>query len=514
VVGFDSFPLLCRKLESDKIIFVNNRKEMNINFDIVSELEREDLKNAKENAILVNDLSAPEISATMIREKINQNKQLDKYLPSSLVDFIKKNKIRFPQEKKPSSKFPEDNFSDEGEGESKEKNIEEDSDQDSEEESVKRRHSTKSKGKNSKETKQKTNKKGSNKDSTSNKSTPEFTGIKKLSEIVNFDYNPIDFADLTYEIKQGTTEKLLLGKGLQAKVYAMMLKQKGGMADLPVAVKIFDLSIQKANKIKAFVYELKSMSKMIEHPNVIKCYGGGTNRMELFLVLEKASSVNMWDYAATHKNQWTNGLPPKLIRAFAGLAEGCASMAKSGVHHRDLQMNNILITFQEDIDKKSNKTAEENDTEERKANEEKLEPKKISPEEEEEEKKLIFKIADFGVSASKEDIEHVIRGSVRHYSPEAIIDKKNYCEKSDVFSFGNLIWEFMHGCLLWKSKRVDEVCLRILKKERPRFKVPCQKELVDVISRCWDHNMETRPDFAEVSRMLNHAYEALNFESK
>lgn len=34
--------------------------------------------------------------------------------------------------------------------------------------------------------------------------------------------------------------------------------------------------------------------------------------------------------------------------------------------------------------------------------------------------------------------------SNRHYSPEALIDKNNYIKESDVYSFGNLLYEMIH----------------------------------------------------------------------
>ena len=37
----------------------------------------------------------------------------------------------------------------------------------------------------------------------------------------------------------------------------------------------------------------------------------------------------------------------------------------------------------------------------------------------------------------------IVRGSLRHYSPEAMESKLNYSSKSDVYSFGNLIYEII-----------------------------------------------------------------------
>lgn len=57
----------------------------------------------------------------------------------------------------------------------------------------------------------------------------------------------------------------------------------------------------------------------------------------------------------------------------------------------------------------------------------------------------IFKVCDFGVSATNEDKALLPRGKTRNYSPEAILDKNNYCPQSDVYSFGLVMYEFINN---------------------------------------------------------------------
>lgn len=69
-----------------------------------------------------------------------------------------------------------------------------------------------------------------------------------------------------------------------------------------------------------------------------------------------------------------------------------------------------------------------------------------------------LKVSDFGVSAVDEDKENIVKGSTRHYSPESIEDKANYTSKSDVFSFGALLYEIFYKRWVFSDCTVQESC--------------------------------------------------------
>lgn len=46
---------------------------------------------------------------------------------------------------------------------------------------------------------------------------------------------------------------------------------------------------------------------------------------------------------------------------------------------------------------------------------------------------------------------------IRHYAPEAIIDKNNYCVASDVYSFGNAMYEMINLKHIFSSWTVKDV---------------------------------------------------------
>eukprot|EP00330_Aristerostoma_sp_ATCC50986_P009941 CAMPEP_0114602416 /NCGR_PEP_ID=MMETSP0125-20121206/24988_1 /TAXON_ID=485358 ORGANISM="Aristerostoma sp., Strain ATCC 50986" /NCGR_SAMPLE_ID=MMETSP0125 /ASSEMBLY_ACC=CAM_ASM_000245 /LENGTH=153 /DNA_ID=CAMNT_0001812529 /DNA_START=1288 /DNA_END=1749 /DNA_ORIENTATION=+ len=119
-------------------------------------------------------------------------------------------------------------------------------------------------------------------------------------------------------------------------------------------------------------------------------------------------------------------MPYEWVRAWAELAEGCQDMTDKKVLHRDLQLDNILL-FLEPYDEKDNEIA----------------GKAHHPDQSK--FKKVIKLADFGVGCVEAEKENVTRGSLRHYSPEGHIHKKEYISASDVYSLAYLIHEMMHG---------------------------------------------------------------------
>ena len=70
---------------------------------------------------------------------------------------------------------------------------------------------------------------------------------------------------------------------------------------------------------------------------------------------------------------------------------------------------------------------------------------------------MSMKVCDFGVSGTPEDYQNIPRGKMRNYPPEAIKSDlpeagfKGYIQntKSDLYMFGLIMWETLHGKLVW-----------------------------------------------------------------
>ena len=187
-------------------------------------------------------------------------------------------------------------------------------------------------------------------------------------------------------------------------------------------------------------------------------------------------------------------MPRKWFKCLSELAEGLQNMSEAGVLHRDLQMNNIVVFEREEEKQCKNKENKENEENKENALNYKIEDFQL-------------KICDFGVSALENDKHAIVRGSLRHYAPEAMEDKLNYVSASDVYSFGNLMYEIVNARKTFTEYMVDEMMVKVKMGERPRFQKGSDQRLREVIEKCWAHDWKKRPSFLEVARELRKIYE-------
>jgi serine/threonine protein kinase len=119
---------------------------------------------------------------------------------------------------------------------------------------------------------------------------------------------------------------------------------------------------------------------------IIEYCGGGS----LYALLRRS------DKALTQESQ---------IKILKGIAAGMYHLHSENIIHRDLAARNILLTDD-----------------------------------------LIPKVSDFGLSRQKESDENVTEsasGPLKWMAPEALKERK-YSTKSDVWSFGVVVWEVVH----------------------------------------------------------------------
>ena len=90
---------------------------------------------------------------------------------------------------------------------------------------------------------------------------------------------------------------------------------------------------------------------LLDHRNIVKLLGLSSTQTELIILMEKAASIKVFEYAEKIYSSWyatgAKESPPKpptcWLRAFSELARGCAAMAGAGIRHRDLTLDNILV---------------------------------------------------------------------------------------------------------------------------------------------------------------------------
>jgi nicotinate (nicotinamide) nucleotide adenylyltransferase len=252
-----------------------------------------------------------------------------------------------------------------------------------------------------------------------------------------------------------------LGRGVEAVVYAATWQ------GLDVAVKVWELGGKgsaRRKRLEAFERE-RDLLCSLSHENVIGCHGGGLSGERAFLVLERADGP-LWP------RRVAEGLLPRFPdarwrSALLDVARAMRCLAANGIVHRDLMVQNLLVVGGPDGG-------------------------------------FRVKLSDFGVAKRLDDPTDVIRGSLRHYPPEAInkVGRNYYTEKADVFMFGYLTYELIHGAAAWSRSATAQAVEQTLAGERPAVTAACAPELLGLLADCWRQEPMDRPTFAEVVERL------------
>ncbi len=250
-------------------------------------------------------------------------------------------------------------------------------------------------------------------------------------------------------------EQIEIGQGRCATVYAKQYQNQ------QVAVKVI-------RERKQFEHESKILTLLAKdssyHVNLIRIFGIG----DQFCVMEKCD-IDLLSYIQLNRiseNQTLRTIfpNPEWFELIEQMLAGFVHLISLGILHRDIKTDNILLS------------------------------------------NMIVKISDFSVSINVNSMDKMpLRGSIRHYAPEAIQEKKIYTEKADVYMFGCLLYEIVHGGeRVWSEKPTHDVVNRRINGEKPIFSVQCEPWYIDtVVHHCWAMDCNVRPTFKELLEKIH-----------
>jgi len=93
-------------------------------------------------------------------------------------------------------------------------------------------------------------------------------------------------------------------------------------------------------------------------------------------------------------------------------------------------------------------------------------------------------------------------GSLRYMAPE-VADSRPYNHKADVYSFGILLWELLSCKKPYAGLGIDEYYDQVVYGGvRPNIDSKWHKELTDLMTKCWDAEIENRPNSQEIVSTL------------
>lgn len=123
-----------------------------------------------------------------------------------------------------------------------------------------------------------------------------------------------------------------------------------------------------------------------------------------------------------------------------------------------------------------------------------------------------MKLIDFGLAKLLENADPSSEemysmsgetGSLRYMAPE-VAEALPYNHKADVYSFGMILWELNAGKKPFVGLNREMFYERVVHGgERPSLNKKWPPELCQLISECWDAEIENRPNFGNIVQRLD-----------
>ena len=212
--------------------------------------------------------------------------------------------------------------------------------------------------------------------------------------------------------------------------------------------------------LEMFLEEAR-LAARLSHPNIVQTYEIGAEGKRNYIVMDYLEGVTLARILRRKDARFTLQMQIRVIcEALQGLhyAHSLTDFDGTplGIVHRDATPQNIFVTFDGQV-----------------------------------------KLVDFGIAkaldSTVETRSGVLKGKPAYMAPEQISGSAD--SRSDVFTFGVMLWECVAGRRMWHKKTDIEVLTSIIKGQMPSLKeaVPTAPEaLVRIVDRATTANKEER----------------------
>ncbi|XP_073435645.1 tyrosine-protein kinase CSK isoform X1 [Dendrobates tinctorius] len=212
---------------------------------------------------------------------------------------------------------------------------------------------------------------------------------------------------------------------------------------------------------QAFVAEALVMTQL-RHKNLVQLLGVIVeDRSSLFIVTEFMAKGSLVDYLRSRGRSVLGG--DCLLKFSLDVSEGMEYLEDNNFVHRDLAARNVLVS-------------EDN----------------------------IAKVSDFGLTKEASATQDTSKLPVKWTSPEALREK-NFSTKSDVWSFGILLWEiYSFGRVPYPRIALKDVVPRVEKGYKMDAPDGCPAIVYELMKQCWHLDPNQRPSFRKLREQLEH----------
>lgn len=221
-----------------------------------------------------------------------------------------------------------------------------------------------------------------------------------------------------------------------------------------------------------FKEEVAIMKQLSGHPNIIKLYGTCLSKEPFYLIAEFMQHGTLYQFLHQEKQSlWTN-FPKATIDMSTQIANGMAHMERWRCIHRNLSSHTILVG-----------------------------------------ENLVVKVANFSCAKKLESGQdtfdapsnEAFKPPIRQSAPEVIIDQR-FSNKSDVWSFGVLLYELVTGGGVPYPEMTDGEILQQIQRDarglQSYFHSIHPSGTNDIMRRCMEVDSANRPSFTKLHREI------------
>lgn len=258
-------------------------------------------------------------------------------------------------------------------------------------------------------------------------------------------------------------EEKIIGKGHFGSVKRGTYTLKG--KDIPIAVKVFQA--MQRDMIEKEMFKEVDVLGALDNPHIVKLHGF-TKKPDIMMIMEYVENGSLKNYLDQTRTSGGRVPESRLIAIVIDIVKGMEYLSEVKVLHCDLAARNILLT-----------------------------------------KDYMAKIADFGLSKLMTGDKDYYTRKGQDFIPlmwcaPEVIDKTKYSSKTDVWSFGVVLWEcFSQG----QTPKIFDVGDKELRKvtyyyleKGGRLTKPsgCHDEVYDLMQKCWEWEADKRPPFNQI----------------